>query len=77
MIIKKWPAKMQAISLKVISNVPYFFLCVAQYFDLPTAGFLHCLPSLVFAAHWTFLVFGAHFDFPAICPPFYIVYFAI
>jgi hypothetical protein len=34
----------------------YFFLCDTQNFDLPVAEFLHCFPSLVFAAHLAFFV---------------------
>lgn len=33
----------------------YFFLCVAQNFDFPTAVFLHFVPFVVFAAHAAFL----------------------
>jgi hypothetical protein len=32
----------------------YFFLCVAQNLDFPTAVFLHFFPSFVFAAHFAF-----------------------
>jgi len=41
----------------------YFFLWVAQNFDLPEAEFLQGFPSLVFAAHFTFFA-TAMFKFP-------------
>jgi len=44
--------------------INYFFLCDAQNFDFPDAEFLHCVPSLVFAAHFAFFAV-------AIFPPCY------
>ncbi len=41
----------------------YYFLWVAQNFDFPTAGFLHLVPFVVFAAHIAFFAF-------AMSPPF-------
>jgi hypothetical protein len=46
----------------------YFFLCVVQYFDFPDTVFLHFVPFVVFAAHFTFFAF-------AMCspPPFFFL----
>jgi len=62
--IKTVPKFFSKDSLTIFS---YFFLCVAQYFDFPVAGFLHFFPFVVLALHVAFFAF-------AMFPPYLFKY---
>ena len=59
-VFKKGPVFTRPFVIHEMKETTYF-LCEAQNLDRPEALFLHLFPSLVCAAHLTFL--GAHFDF--------------
>jgi len=52
----------------ILKNCGYFFLCVAQYADFPTEGFLHFVPCLVFPAHIAFFAVAISTSLCFSCP---------